>query len=502
MSDQPSADRPVEAALDPDGDGSSRRRPVRLVGGAIVAVALVVGLAVAARSQDDEPTLRAADDGSGAVGDTTTSTTADQTGEPSTTVSPARSAMPLPAEDVRLVCPPAMLDLSGVAAEWSLVPLPDHLVGYDGPFTYDVTWEQAGLTVELTYPGPWDRNADAPPVEEVTLADGRTARLELRQPTIVADVYRDENDRFGAGCGSFWVSATGEGAREVVLAVAEAVQVRAPEGTVTVPDVGGLARSEAQDTLARSGLVPAGEDVPFGSWRDTVVVGQDPAPGVEVEIGAEVTIAVGLEATTTTTAPPPSSDVELPVLDGDVVCPFGRLRVDDVFVTEPEVWVPGRTVAWDESDDYKVLLTWPSRDSDRGGHAIRELEIDGRPALMHDGGDGQNLVYDLGPVAGPVDSPCRYLEVGVYGGPSIPERERRAEVLAADGIRLAAAPDGPAPDVVGLTVADAADTLARAGFVPDWGVRAALDEERPEPSDDAVVTAQTADGDGVVSLTT
>lgn len=161
----------------------------------------------------------------------------------------------------------------------------------------------------------------------------------------------------------------------------------------------------------------------------------------------------------------------------------------------------GTTLEWDQPDGYLARFQWPGPDVASGN--FRDLTIDGRPARMYDGGDGQNLVYDTGLT----DGPCRFVEVSVYGGASIEERERRAEALAADGISFPPIPDEGPPDVVGMSVAAAADALARTGFIPDWGARPTLPGEGdlplggPEPPEETV-TGQDHDGDGVVTLTT
>ena len=98
------------------------------------------------------------------------------------------------------------------------------------------------------------------------------------------------------------------------------------------------------------------------------------------------------------------------------------------------------------------------------------------------------------------DGPCRWIEVGVYGGPSISHREELAEELATDFITFDPAPSGAPPDVVGRPLKDAADQLARAGFIADWGYHPALGDE-PQAVPDATVTSQQPpEADGVVRL--
>jgi hypothetical protein len=100
---------------------------------------------------------------------------------------------------------------------------------------------------------------------------------------------RSWSRREASGCDWFQVSATGPGYRDVVLSVAEQVHLRAPGGSVAVPDVVGLAVPEAQDVLARAGLVPTG-DTNFTSSSRATVADQSPASGVEVAVGAEVVL--------------------------------------------------------------------------------------------------------------------------------------------------------------------------------------------------------------------
>ena len=119
------------------------------------------------------------------------------------------------------------------------------------------------------------------------------------------------------------------------------------------------------------------------------------------------------------------------------------------------------------------------------------------PRLMLDGGDGQNLLFDTGLPPGP----CQYLEIGVYGGDSVEERESRAVALAEDSITFPPIPDMAPPDVVGLPLPEAVDRLARAGFIADWGAHPRLGDETPHPPAD-LVTAQRTEPDYVVALDT
>ena len=108
----------------------------------------------------------------------------------------------------------------------------------------------------------------------------------------------------------------------------------------------------------------------------------------------------------------------------------------------------------------------------------------------------QRNLYDTGLP----DGPCRWIQVGVYGGPSIPHREELAEELATDFITIDPAPSVAPPDVVGRPLLAAADLLARAGFIPDWGYRPALGDEPQGVPDATVGNQQPPDGDGVVRL--
>lgn len=413
---------------------------------------------------------------------------------------PSEPAPPVPLDDRLLVCPPALLDISGLEVQPTLAPGEATLVpeGVEvGAEPYQLTWEENGVEMRLSYPPPFLMTADLPPSETVELADGRSVRLEYR-----TDTTAYVTPAVGEGqCSSFWVSVPGD-SRDAALAIAEQVVVRVPEGTTTVPDVVGLGPLEAQDALARAGLVPAGEPIEYFRLEpEQAVSTQSPAAGVEVPFGSEVVLV--REPPPTTTSPPTQelNGAEVPVPEDPIVCPYARMEVDDVVISQPRV-AYGTTIEWDQPDGYLVVLRWPGPDVANGN--FRDLTIQGRAARMYDGGDGQNLVYDTGLT----DGPCRFVELSVYGGPSIPERERRAEALAEDGITFPPIPDQAPPDVVGSSVADAADVLARAGFIPDWGARPQLpgaDDDPtggPVPPADEVVTGQRVTGDHVVILTT
>jgi len=392
----------------------------------------------------------------------------------------------LPDVDRPLVCPPALLDVSQV--EGSVGPGPDRELSEDaGPQPYELTWTQEGKAVTFAYPGYFVRVLVAFPTEEVTV-DGRPAVLEHRGDAVELMVGDPST------CGGFEVSVPGddEAARAAAIAAAEAVRIRAPSGNVAVPDVVDLDRIQAQDVLARAGLVP-GQPWALSDFEAQPVTRQDPAPSASVAFGTEISLEVAPPTTTTTTLADPIPDVVLPLPTKPMVCPVSLLDLSDVvFRSEPTV-VFLTTWEWDDGGDALVHMSWPSWEYVSEGHATRELSVNGRPALMHDGGDGQDLVFDTGLP----DGPCRYLQISVFGGASIPDRERRAESIAAR-IALAPAPTAPAPDVTGLDVATAADHLARAGFVPDWGTHPSLGDEPTAPPADKVVTAQSTDANGLV----
>jgi hypothetical protein len=271
------------------------------------------------------------------------------------------------------------------------------------------------------------------PTETVTLSDGREARL---RGAVTADVGV-ENGRVNQCSSNFWLSvrpvpapqgpvSSSDPARAELIALAEAIHIRAPEGSVAVPDIVGLDVVAAQDTLARAGLIPAGDALAFHQIEGRPVVAQTPDPGTIAPIGDEVSFTLAPEVTTTTSLPPEIEDVQLPIPDVPLECPLVRLAVSGGVYSPPEVH-SGHTLRWHNGGGYDVLLSWPPQfgvvSEDTG---VRELEVAGRPALMLDGGDGQNLVFDTGLPPGP----CQYLEIGVYGGDSIEERESRAVALA------------------------------------------------------------------------
>jgi hypothetical protein len=411
--------------------------------------------------------------------------------------------LPPPADTGKLICPPALLHIGKVEGAPKVVPP----VGPKTSATpYQLTWKQDGRTVRLSYPGTLGGSEllIVGPQETVELSDGRSVLLEGRVDMTARVPALGRFD-----CESFEIQVDGSGGRQTLLDVAETVHISAPAGTVVVPDITGVTQADAQDVLARAGLVPGQPWVYGNLFGSPPVVSQDPTAGSKVAIGTTVHPTMATPATTTTTVPPSVEVDALPIPTEPLVCPMARLQVDDDFRSVPKVW-SHTTVSWNEDGDmggYQVLLSWPNligggsiglKETDPGfdSHGARQLTIQGRPALMHDDGDGQALVYDTG-----LPGSCRFLEIGVFGGPSIPERERRAEDLAAHKVTFAPPTTAAPPDVTGLTVAAAADRLARAGFIPDWGEHRALNEA-PGDVPTAIVTAQSVAGPGVVRIDT
>jgi hypothetical protein len=454
--------------------GDPRRWPLAVAAAAVVAV-LVAGILAWPRDDGDDEQVAAG--GPAGFGD-------------------------LPEVDHPLLCPPALLDLSALDVQPSAVGAGPRELGDPAP--YNLTWQQDGYEVVVSYPGPIVRTLDLPPHERVTLSDGRVARVQYRA-AVTADVGVDDG-RLNQ-CSGFWLSvrpvptpsgpvSPSDPARTELIALAEAIRIRAPEGSVAVPDIVGRDVVTAQDTLARAGLIPTGDAPAFHQLEDQPVVAQTPKPGTVVPIGDEVSLALAPEVTTTTTLPPPIDDVQLPIPDVALECPLVRLAVSGGVYSEPKVH-SGHTLQWHNGGGYDVLLRWPPTSHVLETTGVRELEVAGRAALMLDGGDGQNLLFDTGLPPGP----CQYLEIGVYGGDSVEERESRAVALAEDSITFPPIPDMAPPDVVGLPLPEAVDRLARAGFIADWGARPRLGDEIPHPPAD-LVTAQRTEPDYVVALDT
>lgn len=218
---------------------------------------------------------------------------------------PSAPPAPVPLDDRSLACPPALLDISRLDAQPTLAPATgDGFTEHSEP--YVLTWQQGGVDVLLSYPGPFLRTSDLPLNETVTLSDGRSARLEFR-----ADTTADVPPPNGDPCSGFWISVPGD-ERDAVVAIAEQVAIRVPEGSTVVPDVVGLGPREAQDAIARAGLVPSGASIdPFPIEPVEPVATQSPPPGTEVAIGSDVDLVY--EPPPTTTAPPVLDDPDVTV---------------------------------------------------------------------------------------------------------------------------------------------------------------------------------------------
>ena len=464
-----------------------------LVAAAIVLVALV-GTAVVAAVAGRGGAKQRLQAGEG------TSTSAAPTS--STWPEPTDRKTPPPAAAGRLLCPPALLDLSALAATPVLMAPKGPRADDPTAWPYELTWQQDGRTVTLSYPYRTAMSMDAPMAAAFHLRDGRNGFIG-RGANPSGSVQ--ENAKTGPlGCEGFSLSVKSldeddvDGAHQVFIAAAEAVHVHAPPGTTKVPNVVGMARVDAQDALARSGLIPT-QPWAFTRFAAQPVTAQAPAAGADAAIGTTIALTLATPPTTTSPPPPPIVEVDaLPIPTDPLECPMSRLQVDDEFRSQPKVHSQ-TTIEWLQDGDfggYEVLLSWPNLNYSSAGHGSRALTVGGRPALMHDGGDGQDLVYDTG-----LPGACRYLEIGVYGGPSIPEREHRATLLASGKVTFAPPPSGAPPRVTGLTVAAAADRLARAGFIPDWGEDRALGDQ-PSAVPTAIVTRQSLTAPGVVKLTT
>lgn len=487
----------------PDGPLPALAHPGRrlLVAAAIVlVVAAGAAVALVAARDDSDEHLRAGGAGTTSV--------------PTAAAGPAADARntPPPADRGKLLCPPALLDLSAIDAAPELVP-PDEDEPF-GPFPwpYVVRWEQDGFTVELSYPYSGIVTLAMPQSSEPTeLGDGRIADLYRRAGPEV-HVHPADLEPGPIGCTAYWIRIVAEDgddpsswpdpaapltpAEQVLIDIAEQVTITAPSGSVAVPDVSGTSPTDARDLLARAGLLTS---EPSGRDDGRTVTGQSPVAGTETAYGTEVALTFSAPTTTTQPPPPPVVPVDaLPIPTTPLVCPIARLEVDGDFRSQPKIH-HDTTIEWQEPGDFggtTVMLSWPSRAyrSDEN-HGARELTVQGRPALMHDGGDGQNLVYDTG-----LPGACRFLQVGVYGG-QLAGREPRAEELAATKIAIAPPTTTTPPSVTGLTVIEAADRLARAGFIPDWGEDRALGDE-PAEVPTAIVTRQTVTEPGIVRLTT
>ena len=484
----------------PDAPATPIRHPAPAARRILAAAAVIVVVALAAGIA-----LVATDDGGQQL----------QAGEPTTT-GPTGAPVndrntPPPSDEGKLNCPPALLDLSGIEATPELVPPGDGDQPFGPtPWPYVVRWEQDAYRVELSYPQA-TRVATmiARTPTPVTLADGRIADV-YPEPTPEVHVHPPDLEVDPIGCTSYWLRMVPEeeddGAsvrlqrtpvEDTLLAIAETVRITTPPGSVRVPNVTGMSVVDSRDVLARAGLLTT---EPWDGRDDgRTVTGQTPAAATEAAYGTEVALSFSQPTTTTQPPPPPVVPVDaLPIPTAPLVCPISRLEVDGDFRSQPAIH-HDTTIEWQEPGDFggtTVMLSWPNEEyQDDENHGARELTVQGRPALMHDGGDGQNLVYDTG-----LPGACRFLQVGVYGG-QLAQREPRAEALAGTKITIAPPPTTAPPTVTGLTVAAAADQLARAGFIPDWGEDRALGDP-PAEIPTAVVTSQAVTEPGVVRLMT
>ncbi|MCU1371806.1 MAG: hypothetical protein JWO77_3000 [Ilumatobacteraceae bacterium] len=470
-----------------------RSTPRVLVAAAIVAILVLTAGAVLVATGGDDP----GEDLHAGTG-TTTSTEPDH----------GPKETPVPTSSHLLLCPPALLDVSRLPVQPTLVPDPGVDATADSSGPYELTWEQDGQTVRLQYPGMF---------HDVPMTDrGRSRSDELdrggmlvtftRGPTLarVDDRDHERDPDTNVPCHEYDLLVEGpdeDGAaieRTTARTIAEAVRIVDPPGGVTVPAVTGMSRAEAQDALARAGLIP--------DWTWSYVA-SDATPVTVQEPAAGTTTAAGTVVTLATDQP------GFPVPGTPIACPMGRLVVDAEMGT-PSTEEPGAIVSWTEKPfpaGIHAQVSWPNV---TGGSRItaeaepsfeqrnaHRITINGRPALMHDEDlNGPHLVYDTG-----LPGLCRFLEVGVYGdGATFAERTDRAIELATEKITILPPPTGEPPDVTGLPLRAAVDRLARAGFAPVWGEARAINDEVPTllrvPT--TTVIAQTVTEPGVVRLET
>lgn len=434
-----------------------------LVAAAIVAVlALAVGAALVATDGDGEDQVRS--------GEGTTTTAAD--------LGPKET--PDPGESRLLLCPPALLDVSRLPIQPTVVANPGLDGTADSSGAYELTWEQDGQTVRLQYPGMfWDL--------ELTGERGQSHVDDLDRGGVLvlfADGPTwgrvDEPDDGDDPCGDYDLVVEGQtkdgnaAERATARAVAEAVRIRRPSGAVTVPSVVGQSRAEAQDALARAGLIP--------DWPWSYVAAERALVTNQTALATDGSTGYGtvVRLTTETTG--------FPVPGTPIACPMGRLEVDEE-LTDPRTEAPGAIVTWTGKpypNGWNSKIAWPNN---TGGATITDepepsfdephahrLTIGGRPALMHDEEhNGPHLVYDTG-----LPGLCRFLQVTVFGdGITFDERTERAVALANDEITILPPPTGEPPDVTGLPLRAAVDRLARAGFVPVWGEEREINDQVP-----------------------
>ncbi|MDY7102904.1 MAG: PASTA domain-containing protein [Actinomycetota bacterium] len=436
-------DDPSEVDVVP-ADPGRRRRPVLV---AAAAVAALAGVGIALRLDDGSSTAEVSVGDREPTSEVSTSDTGLASEGRATTVPDAEE---LPLDDRLLVCPPVLLDVSRLDEPVSLertAPTP----GAAEP--YELTWLVGGVAVHVRHPLPADPVAMPTTTEEITLADGRTALLaEGRMASllvagsdVVVDVRSPGSNELG--CEAFRLSASGDGSREVLLDAAERVEVRAPEATVTVPDVVGLPLVVAQDRLARAGLVSAG-DVEWSSSVRRIEV-QGTQPGAVVDIGTTVVLS----------ASPP-----LPLDDRLLMCPpalldLSGLDVDWSLAPGPRSWDGPESydLRWQQGEvEVRLLYPAPSVRT-AGGEPSEEITLaDGRMGTLWSGSTLD--VFTSGREA----PDCDRFQVSATG-PGY--REVVLSVAEQVHLRVPAIPVA-VPEVVGLDVLDAQNVLARAGLVP------------------------------------
>lgn len=472
-----------------------RTAPRALVAAAVIAaVALVGGAVLLATDGDGKDQVRA--------GEGTTTSAADR--RPKGTPDPGYSRL--------LLCPPALLDVSRLPVQPRLVENPglDGTTLSSGP--YELTWEQDGQTVRLQYPGMF---YDVPVVGSrgqsrfIDLDRGGTLVMFTDGPTLAQvddrDPNRDGEADDNAPCSGYDLLVEGQNKegnaaeRATARAVAEAVRIRRPPGELTVPSVIDRSRAEAQDALARSGLIP--------DWPWSYVAGEQALVTGQTALATDGSTGYGTVVRLTT------DSTGFPVPGTPIACPMGRLDVDDV-LTDARTEEPGALVTWTGKPypyGWNTQIAWPNN---TGGAAITEepdpsfdkqhahrVTVHGRPALMHDQDPGgPSLVYDTG-----LPGLCRFLEVRVFGeGLTFQQRTDRVLALANERITILPPPTSEPPDVTGLPLRAAADRLARAGFAPTWGEEREINDDVPLLLELPLtpVTGQELTEPGVVELAT
>ena len=151
----------------------------------------------------------------------------------------------------------------------------------------------------------WLSSGNEVPASLYKIVDGVPQRLFTSGEPIAGLTFSDEGDLYYSDWGNrvYRIEMPGLVASEVVnetaLKWASDVAIAPPGGlsliaTRTVPQVVGLTGADAAAAISAAGLVAAGKeafdgDVPAGS-----VISQDPAPGAQLELGANVSYVVSL----------------------------------------------------------------------------------------------------------------------------------------------------------------------------------------------------------------